>query len=240
MKLIDYMQQFSLDDVLAIEHSDKQFLVLQEAWNSIDSQKLSDKELFVFLVLQCALVGFQIAGSGPLRWEEFAQKIQHNRNILQEMQYNNIDRWYQFLTTSRYNKRLYNNKRKRLEKFASAYNTIVTNVKLVSHHEDMTNFWKVLSVAMQQDPHNKTMAFAVKMYGYAVRIVTNTFVTYPMDIVIPLDSRLRRIAIQQDSSYSIANDATIIDYYQWLAEKYDIPPLHLDSLIWIDYREKYC
>lgn len=61
MKLADYIQQFSLDDVLAIEHSDKQFLVLQEARNSINSQEHCDKELFVFLVLQCALVGFQIA-----------------------------------------------------------------------------------------------------------------------------------------------------------------------------------
>jgi len=61
MKLVDYIQQFSLDDILAIEHSDKQFLVLQEAWNSIGSQKQDNKELFIFLVLQCALVGFQIA-----------------------------------------------------------------------------------------------------------------------------------------------------------------------------------
>ena len=63
MKLADYIQQFSLDDVLAIEHRDKQFLVLQKAWNSINSQEQNDKELFVFLVIQCALVGFQIAGS---------------------------------------------------------------------------------------------------------------------------------------------------------------------------------
>lgn len=78
----------------------------------------------------------------------------------------------------------------------------------------MTDLWRALSAAMQQDPHNKTMAFAVKMYGYAARIVTNTFVYYPMDIVIPLDSRLRRIAMQQDSSYITAKDIMIIDYYQ--------------------------
>lgn len=240
MKLVDYIQQFSLDDVLAIEHSDKQFLVLQEAWNSIDSQELSDKELFVFLVLQCALVGFQIAGSGPLRWEEFAQKIQQDRYVLKQLQHNNIDRWYQFLTTSKYNKRLYNNKRKRLEKFLIAYNAMVANRWLLSYHDDMTNLWTQLSTTMKQDQHTKTVAFAVKMYGYATRIVTNTFIHYPMNIVIPLDSRLRRIAIQQNSNYSTAKDTMIIDYYQRLAEEYEIPPLHLDSLIWIDYREKYC
>ncbi len=240
MKLADYIQQFSLDDVLAIEHRDKQFLVLQKAWNSINSQEQNDKELFVFLVIQCALVGFQIAGSWPLRWEEFSQKTQQNRDVLKQLQYNNVDRWYQFLTTSKYNKRLYNNKRKRLEKFSIAYNTIVANRWLLSYHDDMTTLWMQLSTTMKQDPHTKTVAFAVKMYGYATRIVTNTFIHYPMNIVIPLDSRLRRIAIQQNSRYSTVKDAMIIDYYQRLAQEHQIPPLHLDSLIWIDYREKYC
>lgn len=240
MKLVDYIQQFSLDDILAIEHSDKQFLVLQEAWNSIGSQKQDNKELFIFLVLQCALVGFQIAWSGPLWREEFAAKIQTDWDKLYKLQYNNIDRWYQFLTTSTYNKRLYNNKRKRLEKFAIAYNAIVSKQSILSYHDTMTNLWMELSAAMQQHPHNKTMAFAVKMYGYAIRIVTNNFIHYPMNIVIPLDSRLRRIAMQQNTIYATANDQMIIDYYQWLAEQHNIPPLHLDSLIWIDYREKHC
>lgn len=240
MKLDKYIAQFSLDDILAIEHSDKQFIVLQNAWNSINTTANKDKELFVFLVMQCAIVGFQIAGSGPLWWEEFAAKIQTHWDILQKIQYDNVDRWYQFLTTSKYNKRLYNNKRKRLEKFAIAYSIVVDHKKILNYHEDMSHLRTKLSDAMQQDPHNKTMAFAVKMYGYATRIVMNTFVHYPMDVVIPLDSRLRAIAIQQDKKHGQSNDKQIITYYQNIAEQHKIPPLHLDSLIWIDYREKYC
>ncbi len=76
------------------------------------------------------------------------------------------------------------------------------------------------------------------MYGYAVRIVINDFVAYPMDIVIPLDSRLRAIYRKQFPD-TIDNDSIIINYYQKLAEKYGIAPLHLDAAIWIDYREKH-
>jgi DNA-(apurinic or apyrimidinic site) lyase len=240
MTLEQHIAQFSLDDILAIEHNDKQFVVLQNARNRINTTTDKDKKLFVFLVMQCAIVGFQIAGSGPLRREEFADKIQTNWNVLQELQYDNVDRWYQFLTTSRYNKRLYNNKRKRLEKFAVAYNMLVENKSMLDYHQTMSHLRTQLSKAMQQDPYNKTMAFTIKMYGYATRIVTKHLIHYPMDIVIPLDSRLRAIAIQQDVKYNQSNDTHIIAYYQDLADKYNIPPLHLDSLIWIDYREKYC
>lgn len=239
MNLDVYIAQFSLDDILAIEHNDKQFVVLENARYNINSDRQSDKELFVFLVLQCAIVGFQIAWSGPLWREEFAVKIQSNWNTLQELQYDNVDRWYQFLTTSKYNKRLYNNKRKRLEKFTIAHTALVQKQSLTDYYETMSELRKKLSDAMKQDPHNKTMAFAIKMYGYATRIVTRKFINYPMDIAIPLDSRLRAIAIQQDKQYETAIDREIILYYQWLAEYYQIPPLHLDSLIWIDYREKY-
>ena len=238
MKLEEYIQQFSLDEVLAIEYSDKQFIVLQSARNHINSQKDTDKELFVFLILQCALVWFQIAGSGPLWREEFAQKIEKDWIILQELQYNNVDRWYDFLITSRYNKRLYNNKRKRLEKFVMVYNDLVQYVSLLDHHNNMFAFRNNLSDAMKQHPHNKTMAFAIKMYGYGARIVTKNFISYPMDIVIPLDSRLRKIYTEQYSDTN-STDHEIVTYYQQLAKTNNIAPLHLDSLIWIDYREKY-
>jgi DNA-(apurinic or apyrimidinic site) lyase len=157
---------------------------------------------------------------------------------LQIIKYNNIDRWYQFLTTSKYNKRLYNNKRKRLEKFADVYVNLIQNRSILDYAVDMSLLRQRLSAGMKQDTHNKTMSFAIKMYGYALRIVHNTFVSYPMDVVIPLDSRLRAIYKKQFPGHN-ESDKTIIQYYQQISEEADIPPLHLDAAIWIDYREKY-
>ena len=62
MHLEDYLQTITMKDVIAMEARDTQFLVLQKAWKEIQ-KKNPDEELFIFLVLQCALVGFQVAGS---------------------------------------------------------------------------------------------------------------------------------------------------------------------------------
>lgn len=103
----------------------------------------------------------------------------------------------------------------------------------------MDVLWIELSQHMKQKRTNKTMSFAVKMYGYAIRIISNHFVPYPISICIPLDSRLMTI-YKKDVSKKDCSDDDIISYYQFLAEKNNIAPLHLDSLLWIDYREKYC
>lgn len=237
MQLNEYIATLTLQSVIDMEHRDTQFLVLEQARGCI-SKHNPHKELFVFLVLQCALVGFQVAGSWPLWWEEFSQKIQNDRALLQTIKHNNIDRWYQFLTTSRYNKRLYNNKRKRLEKFTDVYTDLTRNKSILDYASDMSLLRQHLSTGMKQDTHNKTMPFAIKMYGYAVRIVTNAFVPYPMDVVIPLDSRLRTIYQNQFPGHS-DSDKSIIQHYQEIAEACGIPPLHLDAAIWIDYREKH-
>jgi N-glycosylase/DNA lyase len=157
---------------------------------------------------------------------------------LQTIKHNNIDRWYQFLTTSKYNKRLYNNKRKRLEKFSNIYTDLTQNRSILDYATDMSLLRHHLSAGMKQERHNKTMSFAIKMYGYVVRIVDNTFVPYPMDVVIPLDSRLYTIYEKQFPNNK-DSDKTIIQYYQKIAETIGIPPLHLDAAIRIDYREKY-
>jgi len=126
-----YISKFSLPQILDIEHSDRQFLALKNARGKISkptptlpSQGGSliqvDKELFLFLILQNALVSYQIAGSGELWRAEFAAKILVDWKILRSLYVankSNIDRWYKFLTSSKYNKRIYNLKIGRLKRF---------------------------------------------------------------------------------------------------------------------------
>lgn len=118
MSLELYVKQYSFAEILAIEQSDRQFVALHEAWAKLSALGMSE-ELFVYLVVQCALISFQVAGSGPDWREEFGIKIVADCAILIDLGTENVDRWYGFLTHSRYNKRLYNIKRKRLEKFVS-------------------------------------------------------------------------------------------------------------------------
>jgi N-glycosylase/DNA lyase len=52
-----------------------------------------------------------------------------------------------------------------------------------------------------------------------------------MSIGIPVDSRIRKI-YELWNSKSLS-DKQIYDYFHGLAHKYGIPPLHLDSLLWV-------
>ena len=135
------------------------------------------------------------------------------------------DRFYRLMTTSTYNKRLYNLKYKRLEKFDQFDCQNMSN-----YYQNMEKLQIDLADVMSVDHRAKTICFAVKMYGYAARVVLSHFVPYPMSIAIPVDSRIRRVFV---SNFGPLSDRQIIEKAQALSENYHIPPLHLDSLLWV-------
>jgi len=82
----------------------------------------------------------------------------------------------------------------------------------------------------------KTCCFAIKMYGYAFRAISGKVYVYPSTVPIPLDSRLQKIYHQ---SYGVAPLSTMIAYFSSLAKNHSLAPLHLDSLLWLQYRPTY-
>jgi len=60
MDIEQFIEKYQIEDIKKLEQNDPQFLALQKSWSDI---KNKDINLFLFLVLQCALVGYQIAGS---------------------------------------------------------------------------------------------------------------------------------------------------------------------------------
>lgn len=57
-----YISQFSLDQILEIEHDDQQFLALQKTWESLSDKSENAKTLFIQLIVENALVSYQLAG----------------------------------------------------------------------------------------------------------------------------------------------------------------------------------
>jgi N-glycosylase/DNA lyase len=68
-----------------------------------------------------------------------------------------------------------------------------------------------------------------------------------MEISIPIDSRIKKIYLTMtpfvkgemkgDFLHNIT-DTQIQAYFQNLSKKYNIAPLHLDSILWLDYWSK--
>lgn len=232
-QLEKYIGQFSFDEILGIEESDRQFLALKNARNYIKNTKWNEKvnqNLFLFLILQNSIISYQIAGSGENRREEFAEKISCDFEKilwLSSKWDSNVDWRYGFLTTSKYNKRLYNLKKNRLTKFDKFFFEDEYE-KMADYYDNMEILLEKMVDIMWMKNADKTMTFAIKMFGYGARVVFDKFVKYPMDIKIPVDSRITKIWEKFD-----IEGKDIQDYLQWISEKYSIPPLHLDSLLWI-------
>ena len=183
-------------------------------------------DFFLLLVVQNAMISYQIAGSGELRWEEFAQRLQSDFFVLWKEYIDGkpLYSWfYTLMITSKYNKRLYNMKLRRLEKLSNfAFDP------MSSYYQNMELLQIHLAESVKTHKNNKTIPFSVKMFGYAARVVLEIFIPYPMSIGIPVDSRIRKIFL---TFYGDISDTEIFEKSQLLAEKYKLPPLHLDSLL---------
>jgi len=93
---------------------------------------------------------------------------------------------------------------------------------------------QLLANKMKQKNNAKTIVFAVKMYGYVSRIMLDKFIPYPMNIAIPIDSRITKIYEMETRKEKFTNKQ-IEEYFMKLSYKYKIPPLHLDSLLWVKF-----
>lgn len=240
MNITDFIKQYTLTDILIIEKNEEQYRSLDNARKTIiidnvTTNPKNQRKLFLSLIIQNALISYQVAWSGPSRWAEYSQKITQDFHILQKIQ-DTTQRWYDFLTTSRYNKRLYNAKKTRIQKYNKTFRYLYDQ-----HHEiyykNLSKLTQDLAQAMNQEPNAKTITFATKMFGYGLRILWQPFTHYPHDVSIPVDSRLLQIYYTHQK---IPATSTVVQsYFNTLAHENNIPPLHLDSLLWITYRKNH-
>jgi DNA-(apurinic or apyrimidinic site) lyase len=88
-----------------------------------------------------------------------------------------------------------------------------------------------LANTMQQKRDAKTIVFAVKMFSYWARNIY-PFKPFPKEIFIPIDSRLTNLFEKYKGNYTDINK-----FYLDLSEKLDIPMLHLDAILWVNYED---
>lgn len=239
MKFLDeFISEYTFQDIVDLESRDEQFLALKAAWGEIVTQFWDQplvRQVFLYLVIQNALVSYQIAGSGPLWRSEFADFLVKDFQILVDFGADNQKWRTKVLKNSQYNCRLYNMKLSRIKKFNQNWDFFEKDMRFF--YDFMGEFHSELLITMKQPFDAKTIAFAVKMFGYAARIVFGDFVAFPSIIPIPLDSRLMQI--YEFFEEKRGSKREMIAYFQWFSEKYSIPALHLDSLLWLEYRNFY-
>lgn len=237
MSIESFVKSYNKEKIFVLENQDPQYQSLQKAWNEI-SQKFPYKQkenIFFHLVLQNSLISYQIAWSGYLRWEEFSQKIIKDFSIIYDKiikKESLIQWWYDFLTTSKYNKRLYNIKNKRLQKLEENNISDITKI-----YQNQYTFLQEICSIYKSKEYSKIPCFTIKMLVYASRIIYQKDIQFSDKISIPLDSRLKKI---YELNFGRLNSEKImLEYFNNLAWENWLSPLQLDSILWLDYRHKY-
>lgn len=237
MKSIEQMLLgYDLDKIRLIEEiEDKQFVALSNCWDNVVAKTNKQKFLFLYMILQNALISYQLSWSWEDWRKEFADwlLIYLNNIRISVNGFDNIFRWTEFLSKCKKNSRLKLMKIKRLNTFTLFVNDIDNIDKLYNLYIDMLILRWIVTKIMRQKPDSKTIVFAVKMFWYWARIVFHKFIPFPSEINIPIDSRLTKIcniAIKKPLTQAI-----IKKFYDKLSKKFNIPQLHLDSFLWIKY-----
>ncbi len=221
--LLVYLSQFNLSDALKIEKTDRQFKALERLFWSI-----KEKELFLPLILANSTISYLLSSSWENYWEEFSiffseKSIWNLENIVPEI--------IEFLPLSKGNKRLRNHKITRLHKLTPFIKEFSENTRLFENNFLLLR--EKLARHMQQKNNSKTIVYTIKMLSYWVRIVKQQDIILPFEIEIPIDSRLIKL-------YEIFNtdkDLSIKNFYEILSKKTNIPPIHLDGILWTNYKE---
>ncbi len=220
--LYNKLKKYTIKDIYKLEETDKQFKALERI-------KYKNNILFLYLILINSLICYQLSGSWENYWEEFSKilsinikKIKTKKDIYNFFSY--------FLIESKNNRRFINIKLKRINKALDFYDDFLINYNL--YIKDLELLRTKIAFIMKQNKDAKTIVFAIKMFYYWLRIVFNKFVKIPNSINIPIDSRLTNIFNYYKWDYK-----DIKKFYFDLSNKFKIPPLNLDSLLWINYKQ---
>jgi N-glycosylase/DNA lyase len=182
------------------------------------------------LLIANSIVCYQLLKTWEKYWEEFC-KYFSNRNVRYDEIINEV---WEFITQSR--QRLLNWKIKRLQKLTLFFPNFKWKSKF--YYENMLDLRDNLAFALWISERNiknnknmKTVNLAVKMFSYWARNIYG-FKKFPKEISIPIDSRLINLFEKYKWDYENINQ-----FYDDLSKKLDIPLLHLDAILWVNYEK---
>lgn len=222
-KLLKKLKWNNINSAIEQENNDFQFKSLKKLYENIEN-----KEIYLFLVIANALVTYQLSGKWEVYWEEFSNYFSEIKNISKE---NLVTEIQNFIKNSKNNRRLIDVKIQRLEKLHKFIDMFQN--KKDFYYENMEILRDDLALLMNQTKDAKTIVFAVKIFSYWARNYFDKFIEFPFEIEIPIDSRLEGIY----EIYNSDKNMKIKEFYKILSKKLNIPPLHLDAIIWCNYEE---
>ncbi|MEM3832727.1 MAG: N-glycosylase/DNA lyase [Thermoprotei archaeon] len=231
------LRSIGLKRILMLEEHDPQFVAMKLL------SKIGNVELAGILSLANALVSYKLSSKGEDYWMEFAKYFVHNppKDL-----YSLPEVMLDFMRNSNGNKLLIEKKYQRLKilrdsgflmELKENFNYYVNNLNTLRFH---------LATNMNTDANLKTIVFSIKMLYYSFRASTGVVNPLPMDIPIPIDLRIAIMSYITnivDTKYTkkplneiaeiiMRNYKNAQEAWNIVAHTSQIPPLHIDSMIW--------
>ncbi len=198
------------------EKVDLQFEAIKKLSRFVNS------ELLMKLVIANSIVSYQLSAKGEEWWNEFAEYFS-GRELRDETKI--LEEYRKFLPNSRTNRRLVDVKLRRIEKIKGVLERLSLDDLREFYMKNMNGLRELIADSLGSNLNSKTIVFMVKMFGYSGRIAFGKFVPFPMNIPIPLDSRIKRYT-------SMITNTEPTKFWNIVSEKSGIPPLHIDSILW--------
>jgi len=231
MNLYKKLQKYTIEDAIYFEEIDRQFLALKRLYEG----KKIDNGNYLFLIVANSLICYQLSWKWEDYWEEFSK-------VLENKSFNNFEEIYiffsDFIANSKNNKRFIETKLKRILKLEKFYDKFLENYesyyKNINWKNGMELLVSDLSKIMNQKKEAKTIVFAVKMFSYWARNIFG-LEYFSDNIMIPIDSRLEKLYMEYNLSTEDFSPLQIKNFYIELSKKLNIPLLHLDAILWVNY-----
>ena len=216
------IKHISLEDAIEIEHSDKQFKALKQLYENIENKKA-----YLSLIIANSIICYQLSSTWENYWKEFSEEWSKEKI---EKVWDIIDFFIDFLPRSKWNKRFIDTKINRIHRLKPFLKEFVWKEEY--YYKNMAELRDLLSKTMNQAKEAKTIVFAVKMFSYGARNYFWKVIEFPLEVSIPVDSRLEKLFEKYKWDYTDINK-----FYEDLSKKVSIAPLHLDAIIWVNFNE---
>ena len=229
------LRRVGLEGVLRIEGMDPQLQAVRLMRDSMSFEEAST------LVVLNSLVSYKLSSRGEDYWSEFAIYMSRRRGpkSLKEA----VKLMLDFLASSRINVALRRSKVARLLK-ASIIRGLEPAV-MPRYTRSLEELAKTIAIGLRSRLSSKTILFAVKMFSYTYRAFYERPIIAPFTLPIPVDSRVAKVSwssgivdVEASNWSDVVNSLLSkpsLAQRAWsiVAKASEIPPLHLDSLIWL-------
>ncbi len=239
-KIAKVLRSIGYGKILLLEENDPQYKAVGRL---LYSSMVKDA---VAAIVANALISYRLSGEGEKYWSEFSEyfstRLKGSRQLAMFREF--LEKY------SKYNRFLREQKLNRLRKFYGS--SLYAKLKKDPLHycDKLNEFNKELASIFKKSSYSKTIVFATKMYYYVCRNL-GYGVKPEKSIPIPVDRRVCFISLTSGIIENTIVPHSLKHYIEELMKKYAklvvkawgivsektyIPPLNIDSIIWLSAR----